>query len=148
MSLTTTSNLELKALAKKMRIKNFKVCAIDQLPSRTTKGAYIVNCDVSYRAGTHWVSCYVDGDQRVYYDPFGMPPDTRMLKFLGSPKKRVLALTTQSQDTNASSCGYWCLFFLNTLSQGGTPGYFLSMQDCCNQEKNEKFLERYFKEYI
>lgn len=145
MSLTTTSDLDLQKLAKKLGIRNLKIYSIDTLPKKALSGSYIVNADSKDGTGTHWVSCYVDKDLCVYFDPFGMAPDKRMWAFLRTSKNRPIAVTTQAQDVDASSCGYWCLFFLNTMRRGRSVGYFLSMIDALNQDKNEAFLENYFR---
>jgi hypothetical protein len=144
MALKTTSDADLQRIAKKLGIRNLKIFSIDNLPLKASPGFYIVNADHSSGPGTHWVSAFIDKTQTVYFDPFGMPPDKRMWAFLRRSGNKPIAVTTQAQDVDASSCGYWCLFFLNTMRRGGTVGYFLSMLDCCDQEKNEDFLERYF----
>jgi hypothetical protein len=148
MSLTTTSDQDLMRISKKLGIRNLKIFSIDQLPSKASPGSYIVNADHSSGPGTHWVACFIDENQTVYFDPFGMSPDKRMWAFMRRSKNKPMGVTTQAQDENASSCGYWCLFFLNSMRRGKSVGYFLSLLDCCNQEKNENILENYFKKAI
>lgn len=148
MSLTTTSDLDLQRISKKLGIRSLKIFSIDTLPKKALSGSYIVNADSKSGPGTHWVSCFIDKNQTVYFDPFGMPPDKRMWAFLRTSKNRPIAVTTQAQDVDASSCGYWCLFFLNSMRRGRSVGYFLSMIDSVNQDENEKFLENYFNKII
>ena len=149
--LSTTSDVFLKSLAKKIGIKDIRIYSIDKLQSvKPTNGSYIINCDTSAGPGTHWVSCYIGNNQEyaVYFEPFGVVADTRVISFLKRGDKKIVGINTQAQDVNAKSCGYWCLFFLNSMRLGATPNYFLSILDCCDQMKNEKFLENYFEQML
>lgn len=148
--LTTTSNFDLEKLAKQFGIKHFSVLSVDKLPKKLAKHkSAIVNLDDSTGPGTHWVALYNGSNQDhvIYCDPFGMPPDPRVLKYLKSNDdgEKVLANTTQLQDVNATSCGYWCIYILIQLNAGISPIEIFSNFDAVNQHKNELFLNKFFK---
>jgi hypothetical protein len=96
--------------------------------------------------GAHWVA-YRNSPQDkqvVYWDSFGMSPDPRLLKYLKSTGKPVMMNTTQLQNLNAQSCGYWCLMVLSELNRGQSIGSILSKVNSQDQDENEEMLRIYF----
>ena len=81
-------------------------------------------------SGSHWVATYVKNGIINYFDSFGMPP------FQESDQIQNLLTTT---------CGYFCLYFLNEMSKGRSYYDLLKVFNIHDTIKNEKFLERYFK---
>ena len=44
-----------------------------------------------------------------------------------------------------TTCGYFCLYFLNEMNKGETYFDLLKVFDIHDSFKNEKFIERYLK---
>ena len=44
-----------------------------------------------------------------------------------------------------TTCGYFCLYFLNEMNKGKTYFDILKVFDIHDTMNNEKFIERYFK---
>lgn len=150
--LDTTSDLDLRELAKRMGISGLKVLAVDELTGlKASPGNYIINMDDSTGPGTHWVALYSGPKQRytIYFDPFGETADPRTIKFMKRMKgKKAIGFEEIAQDSNATSCGYWCLFFLNEMKKGVRPEQFLSRIINTDKQVNEEMLEDYFNKII
>ncbi len=142
--LTTTTDSDLRSLGS--NLKNLKVLPVDKLPPKIRNGSFVINADVSTGPGTHWVGLYMGSNQEytIHFDPFGGAIDPRILKFAKTGSKRVVSIKTQSQDIDASSCGYWAIYFLKEMQRGVTIGEFLSNIDDNDQEKNEAMLRKHF----
>lgn len=151
MKLTTTSTEELSDFAKRLKIPHFKVLMTDLLSKRVPKHINaIINVDRAEGSGTHWVAVHSGPKQEhvIYFDPFGMPPDPAVLSWMkGQETRLVIGITTQLQELDASSCGYWCLYFLKQLNAGVEVAEFLAQFDAEDQVANEKRLEEIFEEY-
>ncbi len=122
--LKTTTETELKKLAKKKQIKNFKgVFAIDDDALKDTinhNECGIINMSLRKDGGSHWV-CYYNNEHSKYIifcDSFGVIPDPRIRKHLKTSKKKILYNTQQFQDIKSSSCGQWCIYVLDKLDEG------------------------------
>lgn len=148
-TLTTTTTDQLLEIGRQLGLKKLSVHSVDQLPRKLTAGCRIINADNSAGRGTHWVALYYGGNQpySIYFDPFGVDPDPRTLTYMKSAPKQAVGLSTQSQDIAASSCGYWCLYFLHEMSRGVSPAEFLSKLDGVDQDVNEAMLQHFFSQY-
>ena len=149
MKLTTTSSDDLVEIAKGLKIPFFKVLMTDALPKRLPKHINaIINVDRAEGSGTHWVAVHSGPKQKhtVYFDPFGMPPDPAVLSWIksGESEHPAIGITTQLQDINASSCGYWCLYFLSQLKAGVEVEEILAQFSADDQKANEKRLAEIF----
>ena len=150
MKLTTTSSNDLVEIAKSLKIPFFKVLMTDALPKRLPKHINaIINVDRAEGAGTHWVAVHSGPKQKrtVYFDPFGMPPDPAVLRWIKTGQSTVIGTTTQLQDLDASSCGYWCLYFLSQLKAGVEVEEILAQFNADDQKANEKRLAEIFDVY-
>ena len=62
----------------------------DNLPERSTAeirgGAYIINLDEYSDIGTHWVDLYVQNNNVIYFDSFGVDIIQKKLKHLSITK--------------------------------------------------------------
>ena len=105
--LNTTSDMELKQLAKRFGIQNLQVVSIDE----PHPNMCIINSAPSHTGGIHWTAKITTENHTALYDPFGMQPDTRIIA--GCKRGRdILVSTEQQQGVNDDSCGYYCLHFL------------------------------------
>ena len=57
----------------------------------------------------------------------------------------LLHQNNQIQNINATTCGYFCFYFLNEMSKGTTYYDLLDVFNIHDTMKNEQFIGRYFK---
>jgi hypothetical protein len=81
---TSLSNFQLMEAAEKLKIRNFIGTFMrDSLPIKPrAKECGILNLDGSSGNGTHWVAWYKNGDEKYYFDSFGLNPPTEMVLYL------------------------------------------------------------------
>jgi len=79
-----SSNFELVEKAKKLRLNNFRgVFMRDQLnftPLRYERG--ILNLNTNSEPGSHWVSWFKHGDEKYYFDSFGVTAPREVVEYL------------------------------------------------------------------
>src|SRR6218665_598 len=123
------TNIQLIDAAKKLNIQNFLgVFLRDELPKvPREKECGILNLDDSTRGGTHWVTWIKRGNEKLYFDSYGLPPPKEILKYLRSP---VFYNSERVQPDNKVFCDHLCLLVLKKTS--GTAQLHYSFQDVIN----------------
>ena len=138
----TTSNLDLKELATKLRLGKVDILMQDQLKDVKIDveiGKYIINLgklsDPRTRGGTHWVGLQCRNNREcVYFDSFGMPmpqeveafaKSDRRIKTIGYNRKIIQAL-------ESSLCGWHTLTFLTYNSRSTRGSLLESANDFTN----------------
>lgn len=142
-----TNSLELAEMMKGYP-KFSGVYARDQLPMNECKKnlMYIINMDKSTGGGTHWVIIFnVNPKYCLYIDSFGLAPPKEVEKFMKATDKTCLFSDTDLQADASSSCGWFCVYFLQQLSKGVKPLDLLYDGMSPNTTVNEKHLQQYFK---
>ena len=111
------SNIELLEAARKLKIPNFRVVSLrDTLPKKPKKKECgILNLDDTSGSGTHWVAWYKNGDEKNYFDSYGLQPPNELIDYLHSP---ILYNTEQLQPKGQVFCGHLCLYVLKHLGDG------------------------------
>jgi len=145
--LTTLTNFDLIDLAKKMNIKLDGVLSKDEITKSMKGQFFIINLDDSYEPtnGTHWTALIHLHNEWVYFDSFGCVGPNIIEKL----SKNYLYTKDQVQDIEATSCGWWCLYFLYYFQYNfqstnlNTYKQFMAMFSC-NTVKNEKILLNLF----
>ena len=121
------------------------VLSRDQTVPHNHKMAFFVyNLEPSYMSGSHWVATFVKNRVINYFDSFGMPP---FQEIVNHAKKKNLTLIHQSnqlQNLGSTTCGYFCLYFLNEMNKGNTYYKLWKAFNVKDTMKNEKFIEKYF----
>lgn len=148
MKLGITSDTDLKALAEKAEIPNFGVYLQTELPSGGLKDGQnvIINMDddstieLKARNGTHWIAVCRIGDQRYYFDSFGVTPDDSIAKWCGKPLKWN---DKQIQHISSDNCGAWSLMFLDRMADEETFEDIIDDFSGEDQELNEMILSYY-----
>ena len=64
--------------------------------------------------GTHWVAWWKDGNNKFYFDSYGLQPPTELINYLGA----ITYNTHQVQKAGTVICGHLCLYVLKRLSDG------------------------------
>jgi len=119
------SNIQLVEAVRKLKISNFRgVFLRDELPNKPRAiECGILNFDDSNGAGTHWVAWYKRNSHSLYFDSYGLPPPTELVKYL---KGSVYYNSERIQPDNEVFCGHLCLYVLKKLRDG------LGFQDVIN----------------
>jgi len=121
-----TSNIELKSMAKKLNITNFKgVYMREELRNlkKTLKENIILNFNTSEENSNktgHWVAYYIDKKSKSYFDSYGSPIHPELKTYLGD---RILTHDFQIQSFDGPDntyCGLYCILFLYLMSKGCT----------------------------
>ena len=151
-SLPMTTDQDLKNIAKKLKIKNYRGFFMrNQSMPPLRQGFYIFNLDDWKNSGTHWTTALVTkkGQDNLYFDSFGFDPPTEIKKFLKSAGDDVLYSTISLQDDKADSCGYWVLNFMHNMQQSKktpTDAYldYIHKLYSFDTKDNEKKLKKAF----
>ena len=112
------TNFELSDAAKKLNINNFRgVFLRDTLPKKPRQNECgILNLDDSNGEGKHWVNFLKNGNDKIYFDSYGLPPPTELLKYLKSP---VYYNSERIQPDGEVFCGHLCLYVLKKTCNDG-----------------------------
>lgn len=131
--MNTLSNQEINDLVKKKRLHGFHGCFMsDSIPGDLKQGSYIINIDKTGGEGTHWTSlCIGRGGNCFYFDSFGQPAP----QILDNQITPYSFNNRQLQDYKSSSCGFYCLAFIQYMSRRGI-----------NEDNFKKFLS-FFRSY-
>ena len=70
--------------------------------------------------GTHWLGYFNDPKDKyiMYFDSFGVEPPEEIEKWLKSTKKDILYNTSQIQNIKSVLCGYYVIYFIDSLLSG------------------------------
>ena len=139
------SNFDLLEWCKYLEIPLNNVLSRDQrLPNSHKLGLFIYNLERHYMSGSHWVGTYVRDRVINYFDSFGLPPFQELLDYARKENLTLLHQKGQLRNFYTTTCGYFCLYFLNEMHKN--VDYFDLLQVFSfNTNKNEKFIENYFK---
>ena len=86
-------------------------------------------------SGSNWVSTCVKDGVINYFDGFGIPPFQEMASHARSKNLTLLHQNNQIQNIK-TTCGYFCLYFLNEMNKGTTYYGFLRVFDIHDKMKN------------
>ena len=140
------SNHDLLKWCKYLNIPIKDVLSRDEtVPHNHMQALFIYNLEPSYMGGSHWVATYVKNGIINYFDSFGMPPFQEIVDHARKKNLILLHQNNQIQNINTTTCGYFCLYFLNEMSKGRSYYDLLKVFNIHNTMKNEKYIENYFK---
>ena len=114
-------------------------------PHNHKQALFIYNLEPSYMSGSHWVATYVKNGIINYFDSFGMPPFQEIVDHAKSTNMTLVHQSDQIQNLLTTTCGYFCLYFLNEMSKGRSYYDLLKVFNSHNTMENEKYIENYFK---
>ena len=114
-------------------------------PHNHKQALFIYNLEPSYMSGSHWVATYVKNGIINYFDSFGMPPFQEIVNHVERKNMTLLHQSDQIQNLLTTTCGYFCLYFLNEMSKGRSYYDLLKVFNSHNTMENEKYIENYFK---
>jgi len=99
-------------------------------------------------SGSHWVTTYAEDNKINYFDTFGMPPFQELVDHAKRKNLTSLYQNNQIQNPLTTTCGYFCLYFLNEMNKGKSYVFILNVFDIHDTMKNERSIERYFENII
>ena len=105
------TNFDLIGAAKKLEIKNMRgVFVRDELPKRPKKiECGILNLCDSKGSGTHWTAWIKNGNEKLYFDSYGLAPPVELVDYLKDP---VYYNSERIQPDGEVFCGHLCLYVL------------------------------------
>ena len=142
------SNFDLLEWCKYLKTPIKNVLSRDEtVPHNHKLSLFIYNLAPSYMNGSHWVAIYVKDRVIDHFDSFGMPPFQEIVHHAKERNLTLLHQNRQIQNLYTSTCGYFCLYFLNEMHKGKSYFDLLGVFDF-DTDNNEKFIEKYFKNKI
>jgi len=110
------SDRDLKYIATRLKLPLHDVLQKDLFKRITPElGAYIVNLQSTLDGnGTHWTALVITEKTAIYFDSFGLPIPTPILRFIyrAPTKLKIIYSTDQIQVPNSIFCGWFCLYFI------------------------------------
>ena len=117
----------------------------ENVPHNHKQALFIYNLEPAYMSGSHWVATYVKDNVINYFDSFGMPPFQEIVNHAKKKNLTLLHQNNQIQNMYTTTCGYFCLFFLNEMNKGNSYCDLLQVFDINDTMKSERFIEHYFR---
>ena len=140
------SNHDLIKWCKYLNIPINDVLSRDEnVPHNHKQALFIYNLEPAYMSGSHWVATYVKDNVINYFDSFGMPPFQEMVNNAKKKNLTLLHQNNQIQNIQTTTCGYFCLYFLNEMNKGKSYYDLLKVFNTNDTMKNETFIEHYFR---
>ena len=140
------SNFDLIKWCEYLNIPINNVLSRDESSPHNHKQAlFIYNLEPSYMSGSHWVATYVKNGIINYFDSFGMPPFQEIVNHAKRKNTTLLHQSDQIQNLLTTTCGYFCLYFLNEMSKRRSYYDLLKVFNSHDTMENEKYIENYFK---
>ena len=120
------------------------VFILDNLPKTMKNGAYVINLDEHADVGTHWMALYVQNNEVIYFDSFGVEHVPKEIKkFIGH--RNIKTNISRIHADNSMMCGYFCIGFIDFMFAERSLIDFTSLFSPYNFQKNDKILLNYFK---
>ena len=82
--------------------------------SKVKDGAYTINADEYESIGSHWIAWYVNAENVIYFDSFGVehiPKEIR--KFIKN--RNIITNIYRIQAYDSIVCGYFCIGFVDFM---------------------------------
>ena len=117
----------------------------ETVPHNHKQALFIYNLEPSYMSGSHWVATYVKDKVINYFDSFGMPPFQGIVDHAKKKNLTLLHQINQIQNINTTTCGYFCLYYLNEMNKGNSYYSLLEVFDIYDTMKTERFIEHYIR---
>jgi hypothetical protein len=110
----------------------------------------IVNYNRSDQSGSHWV-CILNNsknDNIEFYDSFAVSPGKELVDYMKKGGKPIAYNSSQHQDMNAVTCGYWCILYILLRFRGHKQydilHHFTPGQGGSNERQMIELFNKYF----
>jgi hypothetical protein len=133
------TNLDLFEIVQEIKLKDFVgVFMKDELLNlpKKYKGNYIINLQSSTDGnGTHYCALRVLNDgNAIWFDPFGFENPKEVSKYINS---KIAYSDKTIQNINSSICGYYCIAFLNYMTDNESKNPYTPFQNFLNMFSND-----------
>ena len=140
------SNFDLLEWCQYLKIPIKNVLSRDgNVPHNHKLALFIYNLEPSYMSGSHWIATYVKDNVINYFNSFGMQPFQELVDHAKRKNLTLLHQNQQLQNLYTTTCGYFCLYFLNEMHKRKGDYFDLLQVFSSDTNKNEKFIENYFR---
>ena len=120
------------------------VCSRDNLPKIIKNEVYVINLDEYADVGTHWTALYVENNEVIYFDSFGVEHVPKEIKkFIGHENTKTNIL--RMQEDNSIICGYFCIEIIDFLFVGKKLINVTSLFSPHDFKENDKIILNYFE---
>ena len=107
-------------------------------------GAYVINLDEFKLIGTHWISSYVNGNNIIYFNSFGVEHIPKEIKkCIG--KKNIITHIHRIHAYDSIMCRYFCIGFIDFILKGESFLDYTNLFSPNDYEKNDKIILKYFQ---
>ena len=117
------------------------VFSINNLP-KINNGTYVVNLDEYISIGPRWIALYVDGDNVIYFDSFGVEYTPKEIKKSIS-KKSIKTNIYRIQANDSIMCRYFSIGFINVVLKGKSWLDYTNLFSSNTYEKNDTIILKY-----
>ena len=129
----TTSNTDLKGIAKVLGIPNPIICFDEDLQHMTRRGTqyFVLNLG-SPNNGTHWVALAIRGGKELcYFDSYGVIWPKAVTRYAQGCSTKGFNMT-QIQDLQSNLCGWYVMLWLKAI-QSTNKDMYKATNDFVNQ---------------
>jgi hypothetical protein len=111
------------------------------------EGALIINMNNNDQGGSHWTLIMQNKKNTIYFDSFGVVPSVEVLAHMKLRNKPMYYVDRQLQDLTSSSCGWFCMYFIDECIVKKRDVLEVLLDDFTyDPNKNEKILRKAFLE--
>ena len=108
-------------------------------PKQIKDGAYVINFDECKLKGTHWIAFYVNANNIVYFDSFGVEYIPKEIKkFIGN--KNIITNIYRIQAYESIVCGYFHIGFIDLMLKGRSLPDYTNLFSPNDYEKIDKTI--------
>ena len=103
---------------------------------------YVINLNEYFDIGTHWIALYVQKNDVIYFDSFGVEHIKEIKTFISNENIKTNIFRIQAYDLIMS--GYFCIGFINLMIPGKTLTNFTNLFSPNNFKKIDGIILNYF----
>lgn len=108
-----TSDSQLIQIAKDINLPPIKFIGFAEELTKLPLGLSIINLGDNHIGGTHWTMLWVDPNEIIYSDSYGVGPEDEIIKL--AENRPIFWNTKQVQGYSESYCGVWALCFAKAI---------------------------------
>ena len=112
--------------------------------SKIKRRAYIIHHDEYQSIGTHGIALYVNDNNAIYFDSFGVEHIPKEIKKFMENKDFITNIYS-IQAYNSIMCGYFCIRFIDFISKVKSLFDYENLISPNDYEKNDKIILKYFQ---